>query len=130
MIVAGRYSNRIYSGLVLSTSLTSHSDTVATTLTYVFYHLARSASYQDLIRQELSQLLSIYDITSLQKLPGLQSVITETLRLHPPLPTGGPRETGPEGLYIAGTYIPPYTTVVAPRYTIARREYFYNALQW
>ena len=101
----------------------SNSDTVSASLTSIFHHLAQSPQYQHLIRAELSSLPSISNIQALRDLPILQSVITETLRLHPPTPTGGLRLSGPQGFMIAGRYIPPYTTVSAPRYTIARREY-------
>lgn len=59
--------------------------------------------------------------TILQSLPHLNGIINEALRIHPPVPSGGYRETPPEGLYIAGKFIPGNTTLVAPRYTIGRR---------
>lgn len=58
----------------------------------------------------------------LSKLPHLEAVITEALRLYPALPTGGNRKTSMHGLMVGGRYIPPYTTIVAPRFSISRRE--------
>ena len=43
--------------------------------------------------------------------------------MHPPVPSGGYRETPPDGLTVAGHYIPGLTTVVAPRYTLGRRKF-------
>ncbi|KAJ6172044.1 hypothetical protein N7470_001111 [Penicillium chermesinum] len=64
--------------------------------------------------------VDIKDLATLKKLPYLNAVITETLRLHPAVPTGGNRDTPPEGMVIAGQYIPGNTTVICPRYTLGR----------
>ncbi|KAI4602237.1 hypothetical protein KJ359_009475 [Pestalotiopsis sp. 9143b] len=105
------------------------SDTLACTLVYALYHLARAPKYQQQICHELQKNgindLSSTNISKLQGLPFLNAVINESLRLHPPVPTGTPRVTGPKGLTIKGKYIPPGTTVFVPRYHIARSpEYF------
>lgn len=92
------------------------------TLTFIFYHLAQFPTYQVSIRKELIKVPSITDIQALQKLPVLQSILKESLRLYPPVPTGGNRESGPEGVVIDGTYIPPYTTIVVSAYALARRK--------
>ena len=102
------------------------SDTLGMTLVLVFYYLALKKEYQALLRDELRSAPSL-DIQSIQTLPILQSVITETLRLHPPVPTGGLRDSGPNGLAVAGQWIPPGTTVCVARYTIARRESCFDA---
>ncbi|KAM0798207.1 cytochrome P450 [Usnea florida] len=115
-------SDRVWLNGDAITMIVAGSDTVGITLTFVLYHLTQEPKYQDLIRYELSQISSITDVQSLRKLAGLQSVITETLRLHPPVPTGAPRVSGPEGLTIGATYIPPDTTIVVSRYTVARLE--------
>ncbi|KAI0545595.1 cytochrome P450 [Xylaria curta] len=107
------------------------SDTLACTLVYTLLHLAKSPHYQDMLLDELKK----YHVTSgapsmaqsLQSLPFLNSIINETLRLHNPVPGGLPRITGPEGVTIAGRYIPPFTTIIAPRYHVARLpSCFYN----
>lgn len=43
------------------------------------------------------------------------------MRLYPTVPTSVPRLTPPEGIEIAGKFIPGGTTVIVPRYSIARR---------
>lgn len=59
----------------------------------------------------------------LTRLPFLNAVLSESLRLHPALITGGSRQAGEHGITIAGTFIPPYTNIVAPQYHIARSEF-------
>ena len=98
-------------------------DTVGITLTFVFNHLALHPVSQTLVRDALSKIPLTSDIQLFQKLPGLQSVITETLWLHPPVSTGAPRESGPPGLPIADQFFPSYVILVVSRYTVARRKY-------
>ena len=54
-------------------------------------------------------------------MPHLNGIISETLRLHPPVPASSLRDTPPQGLIIAGRYIPGNTTVLVPAYTLGRR---------
>ena len=101
--------------------LTSH--TVATTLVYLFYSLAMNPYIQTKLRSELATIPSLFQTGSLKDLHYLEAVINETLRLYSVLPTGGIRQTGCEGVYIAGLYIPPYTMIVVPRYSISRCKF-------
>ena len=55
-------------------------------------------------------------------MPHLNGVINEVLRLHPAVPTGGFRETPPEGVEIGGQKVPGNTLICAPRWTIGRRR--------
>lgn len=45
------------------------------------------------------------------------------MRYHPVVPTGGLRDTPPEGMTIGGTFIPGNTTIVAPRYILFRCKF-------
>jgi cytochrome P450 len=92
-------------------------------MTNLFYRLATNPYHAKKVREEISSLTSIYDSQGLKGLTHMNGVINEVLRLHPSVPTGGYRETPPEGMHIAGTYIPGKTVLVAPRYTIGRRKY-------
>lgn len=97
------------------------SDTVAPTLVFTFYELALNPEKADKLYEEVRDI-DINDTKSLRKLSYLNAIIMETLRLHPAVPTGGYRDTPPEGMTIGGTFIPGKTTIVAPRYTLGRRK--------
>ena len=101
-----------------------HSDTVASTMVYLFYRLALEPQHAVKIREEIHSINSIYDPQSLKTLDHLNGAINEILRLHPSVPTGGYRESPPQGVEIAGHFIPGNTTIVAPRYTMGRRTSF------
>lgn len=90
-------------------------------MVFVFYELVRNSDQVDKLFAEVSGV-DINDSKALQDLPYLNGVINETLRIHPPVPSGGYRESPSQGITIAGRYIPGRTTIVAPRYTIGRLE--------
>ncbi|KAK0118485.1 hypothetical protein ONS96_011582 [Cadophora gregata f. sp. sojae] len=98
------------------------SDQTSTALITLFAQLARYPKYQEQIFQEVQKISSVTDFLAVLRLPILKSVIMETLRLWPPLPTGIGRVVPAGGLTIAGRHIPRGTTIFAPRYTIARRK--------
>jgi cytochrome P450 len=50
----------------------------------------------------------------------LNGAINETLRLHPPVPSGLPRLTPPEGITIGDTFIPGDTTLMLPYWSMGR----------
>ncbi|KAJ8131473.1 hypothetical protein O1611_g2155 [Lasiodiplodia mahajangana] len=111
------------------------SDTLACTLVYALFHLAKCPHYQDKLLDELKDHQTASGgsppVQTLQSLPFLNSIINETLRLHNPVPGGLPRDTGPGGVTIARRYIPPFTTIIAPRYHIARLpSCFHNPIQF
>ena len=84
------------------------------------YMLATNPVEKTKLRQELKTVESLYEPELLRPLRHLNSCIEETLRLFPPVPTGGYRETGPEGLTIGWTHVPANVTIVAPRYNLGR----------
>lgn len=59
-------------------------------------------------------------VSAVSELPYLDAVINETLRLHPPVPSGLQRITPPEGLFIGETFVPGNTVVQAPSHTMFR----------
>ncbi|KAL8793402.1 MAG: hypothetical protein Q9195_003988 [Heterodermia aff. obscurata] len=101
---------------------------IATTLMYLFLNLAENPDIQSKLRADLLAHGWRSDVSLLKCIPFLDAVIDETLRLYPAVPTGGSRMTGASGATIAGHYIPPETTIVAPRYTIGRRQKSFQAL--
>ena len=104
--------------------ITAGSDTTAASLTYVFYRLSEDPTRVQKLRTELKENgihqaagLAVQD---LQHLPYLNTVINETLRLHPPVPDGVFRDTGAQGLQIGEHYIPGNVTILTPIYSIHR----------
>lgn len=102
------------------------SDTSAATLTYMFYHLALEPDLVARLREEIRALLGndgVIDHRKIQNAPLLNGCIDETLRLHPPVPSGLYRKTPPEGIVIGETYIPGNTVIQVHMYTMARGMY-------
>jgi cytochrome P450 len=90
------------------------SDTIAATLTHYMYMLLCNPQHIEKVRTEVSPYLNAdgaIQNQDLQYLEHLNVIISETLRLYPPMPTSLQRLTPPEGLEIGGTYIPGNTTV-------------------
>ncbi|KAI0145190.1 cytochrome P450 [Xylariaceae sp. FL1272] len=103
------------------TMVVAGSGTVAVTLTFALYELAKVPVHQQRLLAELKNL-NAYDRLQLQSCEILDAIIQETLRLHPPIPTGGYRVTSSEGLFFNGVHIPANTTIVAPSYPIGRLD--------
>ena len=107
------------------------SDTTASTLTFIFYYLVKYPDEVRKLRKEFQALLAAsgkdhLDTKDVAKAVHLNGVIHEALRLNPPIPSGYPRVTPPEGLTIAGRYIPGGTTVVIPLRTLGQSEACYE----
>lgn len=101
------------------------SDTVAITLTFLFYHLALYPQHVKLLREELLNV-NITDNRALQSLRHLNALINETLRLYPPVPTALLRQTPPDGLRIGEHYIPGGVTISTPLWSLGRLESSYT----
>jgi cytochrome P450 len=99
------------------------SDTTAATLTCLFFELSRNPRCLKLLQEEIDELHKTekdVHVRSLGKLPYLEAVINEALRLHPPVPSGVQRISPPEGLRIGETFIPGDTIIQIPTYTMFR----------
>lgn len=102
-------------------AIVAGSGPIANALMGLFTEMGRTPSAQEKLHHELRNI-DVSDITTLANLPFLNACIDETLRLYPALMTGGTRTTTQNGMIIAGRFIPPYTTIVAPQYLISRRH--------
>jgi len=110
---------------VFANNLTFYSDTTAAALTCLFYQLALDGRVHKALQSEVDDLFDnkhapAVDATSLAKLPYLDAVINETLRMHPPVPSGVQRMTPPEGLQIGEVFIPGDSIVQIPSHTLYR----------
>lgn len=100
------------------------SDTTSAALTYLFYHLAADPSQQQKLRTELEPLMSKgWSDKDIAKAPHLNGAINESLRLHPPVPSGMSRLTPKEGLQVGSTWIPGNTTFLIPLYVLQRSKH-------
>lgn len=100
------------------------SDTTSAALTFAFYNIARDPKIIEGLRSELSDnnISNGPDLNvhSLKDLPYLNGVINETLRLHPPVPSGFFRDTPPEGVTMGGHFLPGGVTLLTPPLVIQR----------
>jgi len=98
------------------------SDTVASSLTFMFYYLAKYPHHTAKLRAELGALNEPSSVSLLENCSHLNGIINETLRLQPPVPSGVLRNTPPEGINIGDQHVPGDVTVLVPTYTLGRRE--------
>jgi cytochrome P450 len=112
-------------------------ETAGVTLTYLTWRLSQSLSLQHDLRQELLTLTpnfttsSLPDPKALDALPLLHAVVTETLRLHAPIPGPQPRQTPVSGCELAGYRVPGGVRVAAMAYTLHRDgEVFPRPEEW
>lgn len=106
-----------------STSLIfAGSGTTANTMTFLSYAvLARPALHTALV-DEVSHLQKGFSDADLEKLPLLNAVINETLRLYCAVPGSLPRVVPQSGATLGGYFIPEGTTVSTQAYTLHRDE--------
>ncbi|KAL1979470.1 hypothetical protein VTN96DRAFT_5729 [Rasamsonia emersonii] len=105
------------------------SDTTAAALANTFYFLAKNPPVLRKLQGYLDKLCpnGVRDWSyAKMKFPYLDHIINETLRLKPPVPSGLPRITPPEGIQIDEVYIPGDTIVAVPTHTIQRDERYYE----
>ena len=101
--------------------LIAGSETVATCLSGATYHLLKSPSYLTRLQAEVRNAFqSPEDITlrtvgSPGRLPFMEAVLTESLRIYPPVPQSLPRVTGPEGEIIDGKFVPAHVDLAISR---------------
>ncbi|KAK4171110.1 putative cytochrome P450 E-class, group I [Triangularia setosa] len=128
--IAFKNKNIFYSDSALV--LIGATDTIGVVLSYLFYHLAQHRAYQDLLH---SFIKGIYGRTvpneftnhDLSKIPLLDAIINETMRLDNPVANNGPRLTPLEGITVDKIYIPGGVAVRVPGYALHRSEEFYLA---
>lgn len=100
--------------------------TLSALLTHCFYYLAKHPDVHDQLREELSPVLGKscpgeFAYRDLSSLPLLDSVISETMRMHSPTCNGGPRVMT-EDTMIDGSVIRKGVTVYVGIHNIQRSE--------
>ncbi|ATY65919.1 cytochrome P450 monooxygenase [Cordyceps militaris] len=120
---------------ILDQVLAGH-ETAGIVLTYAAWHLSKSPTLQEQLRQELLPLLSrnaanLPDVKQLDDLPLLDSIVMETLRQHAPIPGPQPRHTPSSGCHIEGFFIPGGVRIASLAHTLHRNEdVFCNPETW
>ncbi|CAH0051416.1 unnamed protein product [Clonostachys solani] len=102
-------------------NITAGGDTTSITLRSIFYFsLQNKESYHRLCHEVRSNCTLPVTFSSAQKLPYLNAVIKEALRLHPPMPIMLGRTVPEGGANICGHYIREGTEVGIPSYVLHR----------
>ncbi|KAF3047879.1 hypothetical protein E8E11_008115 [Didymella keratinophila] len=110
-------ATRFHTRQTASQNIAAGSDTTAISLTSVLAHLAMYPDTLAALRRELDEATAAGTLSDpatfqeAQKLPYLQAVIMEALRVHPAVAAPMTRVVDPQGLQIAGHFFPPGTEV-------------------
>lgn len=86
------------------------SETTATLLAGAVYYLIANPHVKQRLMSEIREVFVKEEeitISSVSKLPFLQAVLEEVLRIYPPVTLGSPRLVGYRGAIIAGHVVPP-----------------------
>ncbi|KAI1819802.1 cytochrome P450 [Xylaria intraflava] len=96
------------------------SDTTSNSLDYLVWAVCRDPKIQSRLVKELQALPEDFTYEHLRHVPYLDCVIDETLRRHPTVPSGLPREVPAGGEELGGYHIPAGYTVATQNYTLHR----------
>ncbi|GJC84894.1 putative sterigmatocystin biosynthesis P450 monooxygenase STCB [Colletotrichum liriopes] len=102
------------------------SDTTSITLTYLVWAVLKRPDLQDRLEKEVTSVGEEFDDAALEKLPLLNAVIDETLRLYGAAPGNLPRTVPPNGTTIAGFFIPEGISVETQAFTLHRHPDVYT----
>ena len=98
------------------------SETTATLLSGLFFHLLTNAKPMEILQQEIgTSFTSEEDMSFVNtaKLPYLYACIQEGLRLYPPSPGATPLWTPAEGITVNGEFVPPDVSLLVLGLTAA-----------
>jgi len=107
------------------TQLIAGSDTTSNSSCAITYYLARNPRVQAKLQEELDEELGhdddpIANSEQIKRLPYLEVVINEALRMHSTSAIGLPRIVPEGGLHVCGKFFPAGTVLSVPSYTIHR----------
>ncbi|CAM1510458.1 Fc.00g007930.m01.CDS01 [Cosmosporella sp. VM-42] len=105
-------------------------------MTFCLRHLILNPSVMETLRAELAPLYSKthpggFAHVDLAHAEHLNAVIDETMRLHNPTCTNGPRRTPPGGIVLSDKFIPGNVSLLSSIWSFHRSEkYFVKPLEW
>ncbi|KAJ7172027.1 high nitrogen upregulated cytochrome P450 monooxygenase 2 [Mycena filopes] len=108
------------------------SDTTASVLSSVVWFLLCNPDYYTRVQSELDSVFAdgdgLFDFAKHEQLEFMSACINETLRLHPPLPSGGSRQVKPNcgPRTIAGRVIPEGTSIFTPSHSVHRNPAYFS----
>ncbi|THH21149.1 hypothetical protein EW146_g362 [Bondarzewia mesenterica] len=107
------------------TQLIAGSDTTSNTSCAITYYLAANPRCQEKLQHELDEALANEDdpvstFDTVKRLPYLEAVINESIRIHSTSGVGLPRVVSEGGMIIHGKTFPEGTILSVPSYTIHR----------
>ncbi|NJL63315.1 MAG: cytochrome P450 [Methylacidiphilales bacterium] len=108
----------------LMTLLTAGHETTATALTWALYWIHKFPSVRYKLLEELRSLGNEFDINAINKLPYLNAVCNETLRIYPVGMLTFPREVK-EAVNLCGYDLEPGTVLMGSIYLTHQREDIY-----
>jgi cytochrome P450 family 628 len=89
----------------------------------LFWELARHKHWQEQLREELLAVFkggAHLPYKEIMKLPILDAIVNEALRMHPAAPGGLPRETPKGGRIIGASFIPAKVGGHKPKFYLIR----------
>lgn len=113
-------------GSQASALIVAGSGTTAVTLTYAVWAVLQHPAVQSKLEEEVAGLPESFDDTILEKLPYLNAVLTETLRLYGSAPGALPRVTPSKGMQVNDFYIPPGVVLTTQSYTMHRNPSIFS----
>ncbi|KAI9926169.1 hypothetical protein MW887_004632 [Aspergillus wentii] len=112
------------------------SDNTAVTLTYLVWAVCRNEEIKKTLLRELETLPDDFGDDELKKLPFLNHVVNETLRLYASNPSNRPRNAPSPGANLCGYWVPSEVTVSTQAYSLHRDSKIFshpesfNSLRW
>ncbi|KAL5489839.1 hypothetical protein ACEPAI_4671 [Sanghuangporus weigelae] len=115
------------------TAIAAGADTTSTVLAAVFFYLLSNPAAFTRLQNEVDFELPIeegepFDAVKLARMPYLNAVINEALRLQPPVATSLQRcpLEGSGGVMVAGRLVPESTSLYVPPYPLHRDERYFS----
>ncbi|KIX10550.1 uncharacterized protein Z518_01633 [Rhinocladiella mackenziei CBS 650.93] len=112
-------------------AMVSGSGNVSTALTSSLFYLAHHPDVQVELQNELDPLFGSNTFNPRTAYPILDSVLYESIRLQPLVPSGGERVTPREGIIVGDEFIPGDVVLRVPSFVIFRDpRYFERPKEW